>query len=216
MILNQIGQWSSTLLDHLRSALIAVGILILGLMAAEVIRYLGILLLHALRWDEWCERAGVAAVLRKFRADTSPSAWTSSAFFWIVLISFFMKALTQLNIAWLAGLGRSYFGMLPAVCKAALILLLAGWAARGVARLVLAVVDHPSAFLTAGLIQAVVLNLALYASLVTLGVERALAQPVALITLAAAAFGVALAWALNRLSLFKSVVSVHETEEDKE
>lgn len=213
VVMNQIGQWASILVDQLRSALFALAVFILGLAVAELARTLGAQVLRAVRWDAFCERVGASAVLRKFRADVSPSTATAAGLFWIILISFFMKALERLDIAWLARLGRSYFEILPAAGKALVILLLAGWAACGLARLLLRAIEHPAAYLGAGLAQAVVFSLALYASLTTLGLDRGLAQPVALIALAAAAFAVALAWALNRHAWFQPVVRVPDVEE---
>jgi len=213
VVMNQIGQWSSAFMEHVRSALLALVIFILGLLAAEVARFAGAALLRILRWDAFCERTGAAAALHKVRPDVTPSTAAGGVLFWFTLFSFFMQALKRLDIAWLSNFGRVYFDFLPAFFQTLGILLVAWVLALWLARLILLVVEHPAGFLGAGLVQALVLSLGLYSGLVTLGVQRELAQPLILILLAAAVFGVALAWALNRNALFRPVVRVRDDSE---
>ncbi len=210
---NQIGQFSSALLDQVRSALYAVAIFILGLFVSEFIKYLSTSLLKALRWDAFCARIGCARILERLWPGTSPSAAVGLSLFWFTWVTFLMKALEKLDLAWLSAAGRMYFTYLPAVLTAAgqaLVYGLAAWAAGKVLR---ALVAQPAALLMAGLLQALVLNLGLYAVLLTLGVDRLLAQPAALILLAGSVLALALAWALRREDRLRPVIRVPDGEE---
>jgi len=210
---SQIGEWSSALLGGVRSLLFAVIVFVAGLVLAEVTKVLGVALLRLLRWDGLCDRVGLTAQLHRHRRDLTPSTLVGELLFWFILLSGAMQALQQLEIGWLAALGRAYFAILPLAAQAAVTLLVVWWLALALGRLILAVVDHPAAVLGAGLVQALTLSLGLFSALETLGVERTLSLPMTLVLLAAATLAIALGWAFHRTTLFRTTIRVPDETE---
>ncbi len=213
LMMNQIQHLSSGFIEHIRSVLFALSLVILGLIVAEIVKYLAVALLRLLRWDRFSRWIGLSRVLARVRGDVSPATATGEAVFWLVLLSFSMKALIISDIHVLMGWGQIYFDLLPAVGNAAVILLAARVLSVWLGALILLLVEQQTTFLAAGLTRALVLCLGVYFALLQLGVESNLAQPLILILFGGAALAGALAWSRDRAGLYREVIRVGESRE---
>lgn len=192
MIMNQIGQLSGVFIEHVRSVLFALAILIVGLIVSEIAKYAGIALLRVLQWDRFCAWIGLTRLMNKVRADVSPSHAAGTVLFWFLMLTFFMKALERTDLAWFSRLGDAYFEMLPKAFHALLIMAVALVVANWLARLLLLSVGHTSAFLAASMTRTMVIFFGLHSGLLALGWERSLVQPVVLIMLSGTVLAIAL------------------------
>lgn len=213
LMMNQIQHLSSGFVEHIRSVLFALSLVILGLIVAEIVKYLAVAILRLLRWDRFSRWIGLSRLVAKVRGDVSSATATGETIFWLVLLSFFMKALIISDIHALAGLGQVYFDLLPAVFSAAGVMLAAWAIAVWLGALILLLVEQQTALLAAGLIRALTLSLGLYFALLQLGVEDRLAQLLILILFGGAVLAGALAWSHNRGAGYREVVRVAETQE---
>jgi hypothetical protein len=211
--LSQIGQFSGTFVEQLRSILFGLAIFILGLVVSEVVRYISTAILSVLQWDAFCRRTGLADLLRKVRPKLTPSAAAGEILWWVSLATFTLKAAERLDLPWISWLGHAYFQVLPMALQAGLILLAAGLAARWLASGILLLTAHPAALLAAGLMQITILALGLYSALQVLGWEKDLILPLTLILFAGAVLAVGLAWALHRGRWLRPVIRIHDSEE---
>lgn len=192
MIMNQIGQLSGVFIEHVRSLLFALAIIIAGLIVSEIVKYAGVALLRVLQWDRFCAWIGLTRWMNKIRADVSPSHAAGTVLFWFLMVTFFMKALERTDLAWFSRMGGAYFEILPQAVNALLIMVAALVAANWLGRLILLSVEHTSAFPAAGMVRAMVMVFGLHGGLLALGLERSLVQPVALIMLSGTVLAVVL------------------------
>jgi hypothetical protein len=214
LMMQQIGQLSGTVVEHVRSVLMALSWVILGLVVAEAVKFLALVLLRWSRWDRLCSAVGWTQVLHKIRPDLTPVAATSRFLFWFSFFSFFMKALEKVGFSSIDWLGKAYFDLLPSVIQAAAILLTAGLLALVSSRIMRLAAQPPLAALGASLIRVFILTLGLQAALMTLGFEKGLVQPLVLVFLAGWVLALVLSWAQNKgIPIYREVIRVNELEE---
>jgi hypothetical protein len=142
----------------------AMGVLVLvGWIVAAALRSLLGRVLRAVGFDRWCERMGIADMLRRAEIRRAPSQLLMQVF-WILLLIFLVVGLEQLESALVNRMLAALFGYIPRVAAALLILvggfLLANFLAR--AALLAAVNAHmASARLLAGGVRVLIVALAL-------------------------------------------------------
>ncbi|MEW6516596.1 MAG: hypothetical protein AB1439_06835 [candidate division FCPU426 bacterium] len=206
LMMNQIQQLSGTFVDHIRSILFALAFIVLGLICAEVAKYLSQLLLRWLRWERLSARLGLTALLQRYRADWAPVAAAAEAVFWFTFLTFGMKALIISGLPLLAAWGQIYFDLLPAAGKAAVVLLAGWWLAGLLGRMVLRLSEHARAVLVSELMRILILGTSGYYALLTLGVDADFVRPLVLIVCAGAVL--AQAWPGARSSAYRETVRV--------
>jgi hypothetical protein len=210
LVLNQLGHLSSSFIEHIRSILFALSLLVLGLIVAEVVKYLSAFLLRLFRWDLFSHWIGLTRVLGKVRADVKSSTATSEAIFWLILLSFFMKALILSDINSLSWIGLVYFDNLGTVFQATGILLVFLVLSRWLAQCILLLVENEAALLAASMTRVLVLALGLFSALQTLRVDRSVALPMVLILLGGAILALALHWAFSRKQQYRQIIRIEE------
>jgi hypothetical protein len=211
----QIGLTSDEVL-MLKDYLIALLLVLGGLVAGEIVKYLGTLLLKLARWDRFCERIGAARLLHKFNPGWSATVVAGQVLFWFIFLGFFMKALVVTGLPGVSDVGDAYFHWLPQALGGVLILLAAFWLAAGLGRLALLIFPEPWSGLAAGLLPLVAADLGLFEALQAFGFDRSLVLPIALIVLAGVVLAVALAWGFRRDLISQELrprIRVPETEE---
>jgi len=131
--LNEIVQKLSMFLPNLLAMLV---ILILGILAARVLRMLLVRLLKAIDFDSWSDRMGVTSILRKGDLWAKPSIALGAIFFWVLLIVVLMTGMSALKVGAIDQLVNQFFLYLPRAFSAMVILLvgyvLAGFVSRAV------------------------------------------------------------------------------------
>jgi hypothetical protein len=146
-------------------SLLALAVLIgAGWIAAALARSLLGRALRTLRFDRWCEEAGIVHILRRAEIRRAPSQLLARVLFWLVFLAFMVAGLEALEIALVDRALAAIFGYIPRLVAAVLILvgglLLANFLARAV--LLAAVNAHlASARLLAGGVRFLIVAIAL-------------------------------------------------------
>ncbi|MDD5240535.1 MAG: hypothetical protein PHG47_02315 [Sulfuricella sp.] len=111
-------------------------IMILGVILARIIRFMLVKSLTAINFDSWSDRMGFTTLMRKGDLWAKPSAMLGSVVLWLLITVTLMIGLSALKIPTIDSLVEQFFGYLPRVFSAVLILIigyvLAGFISRGV------------------------------------------------------------------------------------
>jgi Mechanosensitive ion channel, conserved TM helix len=105
-------------------------ILIIGFMAARVLRALLRRLLIAVKFDSWSDRMGFTVMMRKGDLWTKPSEALTRIVFWFLVIFTIMTGMSALKVQAVDGLVSQFFLYLPRIFSAGLILFI-GYAFAG-------------------------------------------------------------------------------------
>jgi hypothetical protein len=111
-------------------------ILVMGILLARIFKAITVRCLVTVKFDRWSDRMGFTALMRKGDVWGSPSGIIGSAAFWLLTLITLMVALSALRIAALDLLVERFFGYIPRVFSAVMILaigyILAGFFGRAV------------------------------------------------------------------------------------
>lgn len=111
-------------------------ILALGILLAKVLEVILVKFLTAIKFDGWSDRMGFTTLMRKGDLWAKPSAIIGAIMFWLLIIVTLMVALSALKVAAIDQMVGQFFGYMPRVFSAAVILLigyiLSGFASRAV------------------------------------------------------------------------------------
>jgi len=157
----QLGERMLAFLPGLLALLV---LIVVGWIAAVIARSLLGRALRAIRFDHWCEEAGIAQVFRRAEIRRPPSQLLARVLFWLVFLAFTVAGLHALEITLVDRALAAIFGYIPRLVAALLILLggflLANFLAR--AALLAAVNAHlASARLLAGGVRFLIIAIAL-------------------------------------------------------
>jgi small-conductance mechanosensitive channel len=174
-------------------------ILVAGLLAAWLIRWISRRLLLALRFDQISERTGLAGVLQQVGIGGGASALLSRALYWFVLLLFLVLSLSTLNLPATDQLISSLFVYLPNLVVAFVVLtagvLLANFTEKVV--LIAAVnAQYPSAHLLSRGTRYLILVFSVAVALDQLGIGRNIILAAFTIVFSAVALALALAFGL--------------------
>lgn len=111
-------------------------IIIIGFIAAWLVKIGLLKLLKAVKFDNWCDRMGFTALLRKADVWIKPTDLLVLAVYWFIIIGFLMVGFSALNIQAIDSLVAEFFLYLPRAFSAVIILLIgymgAGFLSRAV------------------------------------------------------------------------------------
>jgi hypothetical protein len=111
-------------------------IMIAGMLLAKVIRLMLVKSLNAINFDNWSDRVGMTALLRKGDLWSKPSTALGAVVFWLLVIVTLMIGLSALRMPAIDNLVEQFFAYLPRAFSAAVILivgsLLAGFVSRAI------------------------------------------------------------------------------------
>ncbi|MCK5243227.1 hypothetical protein KAR34_12335 [bacterium] len=212
LMLNQLGQLGNSFVEHIRSVLIALVLIVVGLIVAEIAKHISVVLLRVFRWNRFSVWTGLTQIMQKVRADVNSAVLIGEFLFWLIFISFLMKAFIVTGINSVSGLGRVYFDHIGSVFQAALILALAGIISQWLAKAILLIVDHAAAWYASAIGRTLVLTLGAYTAILGLGVDRDLVLFMGLILFAGVMLALALQWNRNVGSVYQHVVRVEDGE----
>ncbi|MBA4372147.1 MAG: hypothetical protein C0402_04735 [Thermodesulfovibrio sp.] len=99
-------------------------IVVLGLFLAWITKKILSKVLNVLRFDSWCDKTSITAMMRKGDIWTKPSDVLVSAIFWLFTIVSVMVGFSALNIHAINNLVTQFFLYLPSALSAVLILLI--------------------------------------------------------------------------------------------
>ena len=111
-------------------------IIIIGIFVAWLVKTVFLKLFKAIKFDNWCDRMGLTALLRKGDVWSKPSDISGVIIYWLLLIAFLMVGFSALNMPAIDNLVSQFFLYLPRAFSAVLILLIgymvAGFLSRAV------------------------------------------------------------------------------------
>ena len=111
-------------------------ILALGILIAKMIKMILVRFLTAVNFDSWCDRMGFTTLMRKGDLWAKPSSTIGVIVFWLLVIVTLMVGLSALKVAAIDQMVGQFFGYLPRVFSAAVILVigyvLSGFVSRAV------------------------------------------------------------------------------------
>jgi hypothetical protein len=185
---------------------------VVGLIVAEIVKHISSALLRLLRWNRFSAWIGLTRMLQKIRADVNSAVLVGELLFWLVLISFVMKACQVTGINSIVWLGRTYFDHVGNIFQAVFVLAVAGLLSRWVSKGIVLIVDHASAWYVAALGRTVVLILGVYAALLGVGLDRNFVLPLGLILFAGVLLALALQWQRSTGVGYQQVIRVEDGE----
>ena len=208
--------------EFLPRFLVMLIIIVIGLLAAFVLKYILRALLGLTKLDRVSDDAGASRVLRM--AHLPPmTELLSRSIFWVTWIGFILVGLSVLGVAGLQEQISRLFQFLPEVFVAILILFLGAVVANFLSRTaLLAAVNagHPSAKILGWSIRFVIWILAISMTLEELGVARQTVISAFSIIFGALMFGLALAFGLGGQDLARKCLERYlgdtKKKEDKE
>jgi len=108
-----------TFLPNLLAMLI---IILIGIIAARIVRAVVLKLLKAINFDSWSDRMGVTAIMRKGDLWSKPSAAVGAFLFWLLIITAIMAGFSALKIRAIDNLVSQFVLYIPRVISAVLII----------------------------------------------------------------------------------------------
>lgn len=105
-------------------------ILALGILLAKVVKAVLVRFLTAVNFDSWSDRMGFTTLMRKGDLWAKPSALVGAIAFWLLAIVTLMVGLSALKVAAIDQMVGQFFGYMPRIFSAAIILLI-GYALSG-------------------------------------------------------------------------------------
>lgn len=111
-------------------------ILALGILLARLVKVVMVRFLIAVKFDSWCDRMGFTTLMRKGDLWSKPSALAGVIVFWLLTIVTLMVGLSALKVAAIDQMVGQFFGYMPRIFSAAIILVigyvLSGFVSRAV------------------------------------------------------------------------------------
>lgn len=112
-------------------------IFVFGILLAKLLRAALVKFLTAVKFDNWSDRMGFTTLMRKGDLWVKPSSVFGAMVFWMLVIVTLMVGLGALKVAAINTLVHQFFGYLPRVFSAAVILVVGYVVASFVSRAVL-------------------------------------------------------------------------------
>jgi Mechanosensitive ion channel, conserved TM helix len=111
-------------------------ILVVGIIIARIIKLVLVKFLTAINFDSWSDRMGFTKLMRKGDLWSKPSAILGEIVFWLLIIVTLMSGLSALQVPAIDQLVGQFFGYIPRLFSAAIILIvgyvLSGFISRAV------------------------------------------------------------------------------------
>jgi hypothetical protein len=117
--LKEVSQKFFKFLPNLFAMLI---IILIGIIAARIVRAVLQRLLKAINFDSWSDRMGLTSLMRKGDLWAKPSAAVGAFVFWFLIVVAFMAGLDALQVRAIDNLTSQFVLYLPRVLSAVLIL----------------------------------------------------------------------------------------------
>ena len=105
-------------------------IILFGVIAARIVRFVLLKLLQAVKFDSWSDRMGLTSVMRKGDLWAKPSAAVGAFVFWFLIIAVLMAGFSALNIQAVDSL-ISYFVLYLPRFLSAIVIIIFGYIVTG-------------------------------------------------------------------------------------
>jgi hypothetical protein len=99
-------------------------ILLVGIILARIVKIILVKFLTAINFDSWSDRMGFTKLMRQGDLWSKPSATLGAIVFWLLIIVTLMSGLNALQITAVDQLVNQFFGYIPRLFSAAMILII--------------------------------------------------------------------------------------------
>jgi len=99
-------------------------ILVAGMLLATLVRWALVKLLTAIKFDSWSDRMGITTLMRKGDLWSRPAVVVGAVVFWLLVIVTLMVALSALKVAAIDQMVGQFFGYLPRILSAVIVLVI--------------------------------------------------------------------------------------------
>lgn len=99
-------------------------IILAGIIAAKIVRFVLLKLLITVKFDSWSDRMGLTSLMRKGDLWAKPSAAIGAFVFWLMIIAVLLAGLSALNIQAVDSLVSNFVLYLPRILSAVLIVMI--------------------------------------------------------------------------------------------
>ncbi len=183
--------------------------IVLGLLAAWLVKVLTVRLLRAFRFDVFCERLGMSQPLSQAGIKQPVSLVVSRVLFWIVFLLFTFMGVDAVNLPATANLISQIVGFLPNVLAASLVLLVGVLGANFFAEAALIAsvnAQLQEARIVAGLVRWGILLFTFAMVLTQLGIAKEIVIAAFSISFGGVVFAVALAVGLGARHVMRTAI----------
>lgn len=123
-VLNVLQNLLSTATSYAPRVITALVVFLIGLLLAKIVEKVFHVLLSRLRFDTLMDKAGLSESLEKLGIRQSPSRFLPRILFWLAVLVFLQSATREAGLTSVADGIAAFFGFLPNLISAALILIL--------------------------------------------------------------------------------------------
>lgn len=213
--INEIQSGLSTWLPAILGALL---LLFMGWLVARIAQALIARLLHRLAINHLADRTGITRGLTAIGVQSTLSYLLARIIFWLILIFFILLSLGALGLTDVVTSAlSSFFAFLPRLVAAAVIFLVGAFIARIAGDAVTAMTvqsNMPSGRVLGQALRYSLLLVVVILSLDELGVQTTILTTIIIVTVAAVAFGLALAFGLGNRQLAHSIMAGFHAREE--
>jgi small-conductance mechanosensitive channel len=213
-----INEIQSSLSTWLPSILGALLLLLVGWLVARIIQAIIARLLRRLGLDRLADRTGIARGLTTIGVPSTLSYLLARITYWLILIFFILLALGALGLTDVVTSAlNSFFAFLPRLVAATVIFLVGAFIARIAGDAITAMTlqsDIPSGRVLGQAIRYSLLLVVVILALDELGVQTTILTTIIIVSVAAVAFGLALAFGLGNRQLAHGIMAGFHAREE--
>jgi len=213
-----INELQSSLSTWLPAILGALLLLLVGWLVARISQALVARLLRRLGLDHLSDRTGIARGLTTIGVQSTLSSLLARITYWLILIFFILLALGALGLTDVVTSAlNSFFAFLPKLVTAMVIFLVGAFVARIVGDAITAVTaqsDIPSGRVLGRAVRYSFLLVVVILALDELGVQTTILTTIIIVTVAAVALGLALAFGLGNQQLAHGIMAGFHAREE--
>ncbi|MGH9463847.1 MAG: mechanosensitive ion channel family protein [Vicinamibacteria bacterium] len=218
-VMEPVRQLLARVLDFLPNVLLMIAILLVGGAFAWLVRAAVRWTLQIASFDTFCERSGIGEMLSKGGVQQTPSQLAARIVFYLIGLVVFFAALSALNIVAISELVSNFFGYLPHLVVAMLIVMVSYLVARFLHRSVLIAAVNANvrqAGLAARAVQAAILIVGFAVALEQLAIGRGVILAAFSIAFGGIVLALALAFGLAGKDLARDLLERNiQSREDK-
>jgi small-conductance mechanosensitive channel len=202
-ILQSLQNTLDRFLEYIPQLIGAIIILVIGYIAARILKAVVSRVLQGIGFDGWMEKGGIKQFLDRAQTRETPATVLGTLVFWFVFIIVITMAADALGIQQVSQVLAQLIAYIPSIIAAILILVLAALLANFLASIVRGATGSD---LLSNIARYAIIVYAAFAAITELGIAVQLTAPTFLIVLGAAALAAAIAFGFGAQGVARDIV----------
>jgi small-conductance mechanosensitive channel len=202
-ILQSLQNTLDRFLEYIPQLIGAIIILVIGYIAARILKAVVSRVLQGIGFDGWMEKGGIKQFLDRAQTRETPATVIGTLVFWFVFIIVITMAADALGIQQVSQVLAQLIAYIPSIIAAILILVLAALLANFLASIVRGATGSD---LLSNIARYAIIVYAAFAAITELGIAVQLTAPTFLIVLGAAALAAAIAFGFGAQGVARDIV----------